>query len=261
MLKRIFALGFGTAVLAFSASFANAGTLDNIKARHKLIVAVLQDYPPWGSVGPDMKPIGIDIDVAKYMAKRLGVDVEVVPVTGANRIPFMQTGKVDIIIAELGKTDERAKVITYANPYMAEILGVFGEEGTEVTKPEDLVKYKIGAPRGGTEDLAVTKIAPPGTDIQRFEDTASTLGAYAAGQVDLIASGASTVKVFNQTSPRKAEMKLKTELELAYIGVPLGDEEMKNVVDETITAAAQDGTLKELAAKYLGDASAADVAK
>lgn len=262
MLRRAFlALGIGTAVLAASWNFASAGTLENIKARNKLIVAVLQDYPPYGSMGPDMQPTGLDIDIAKYMAKRLGVELELVPTSGANRIPFMQTGKADIIIACLGKTPEREKVVTYSNPYIGEYNSVFGEEATAVSKAGDLLGHKIGASRGGTEDLEVSKIAPKGTDIQRFEDTASALGAYAAGQVDLVATGTATAYAFNKTSPRKLAVKIKMAAEPAYIGVPKGDDEMKDAANQTIAAMVKDGTLVELAKKYIGDASAADIAK
>ncbi|MEJ6783987.1 transporter substrate-binding domain-containing protein [Aminobacter sp. Piv2-1] len=262
MTKRGFlALTIGTAALALSANFAAAGTLENIKARNKLIVAVLQDYPPYGSMGPDMQPVGIDIDVAKYMAKRLGVVLELVPTSGANRIPFMQTGKADIIIACLGKTAEREKVVTYSNPYIGEYNSVFGEEGNTVTKPEDLLGYKIAASRGGTEDLEVTNIAPSGTNIQRFEDTASALSAYTSGQVDMVATGTATANAFNKSSPRKLFVKIKMAAEPAYIGVPKGDEEMKDVANETIAAMVKDGTLAELAKTHIGDVSAADVAK
>ncbi|WP_157385321.1 transporter substrate-binding domain-containing protein [Rhizobium freirei] len=261
MLRRVFlTLGLGTAALALTGSLALAGTLENIKARQKLVVAVLQDYPPYGSMGPDMKPTGIDIDVATQIAKHLRVGLELVPVTGANRIPFMQTGKVDIIIACLGKTAEREKIVTYSNPYIGEYNSVFGEESAAISRPTDLVGHSIGASRGGTEDLEVSKIAPAGADIQRFEDTASTLSAYATGQVDLVATGTATAHAFNEKSPRKLFVKIKMATEPAYVGVPKGDDEMKNVINQTIAALAKDGTLAEIAKKYLGDASAVDIA-
>lgn len=262
MLRRVFlTLGLGTAALALTGGLASAGTLENIKAKHKLVVAVLQDYPPYGSMGPDMQPTGIDVDVAKHVAKSLGVSLELVPVTGANRIPFMQTGKVDVIIACLGKTAEREKVVTYSNPYIGEYNSVFGEEGAAISKPADLNGHTIGVSRGGTEDLEVSEIAPKGADIQRFEDTASTLSAYATGQVDLVAMGTATAHAFNEKSPRKLFLKIRMAAEPAYIGVPKGDDGMKDLINQTIAAMAKDGTLAEIAKRYLGDASAIDIVK
>jgi polar amino acid transport system substrate-binding protein len=88
--------------------------LDDIKKAGVLKVAVPQDFPPFGTVGPDLKPLGYDIDVAEMLAKDLGVKVELVPVTSANRIPYLTTKKVDLVISSLGKNPDREKVIDFS---------------------------------------------------------------------------------------------------------------------------------------------------
>src|ERR1700733_3346830 len=110
------------ASLLFSAVFACAGVahadeLDSILAAKTLRVAVPQDFPPFGSSGPDMRPVGYDIDTAKLIAQQLGVVLELVPVTSANRIAYLTTHKVDLVISSLGKNAERAKVIDFSAPY------------------------------------------------------------------------------------------------------------------------------------------------
>src|SRR3954468_21736710 len=90
------ALIFGATTLALSAA-SSADTLDNILKTKTLRVAVPQDFPPFGSVGSDLKPVGYDIDVAKLIGQELGVIVEIVPVTSANRIPYLTTKKVDLV--------------------------------------------------------------------------------------------------------------------------------------------------------------------
>ena len=252
-------LALGTVALAFGGVAAAAGTLENIKAKHELTVAVLQDYPPYGSIGPDMQPVGIDIDIARYMANKLGVGLNLVPTNGANRIPFMQTGKADIIIACLGKTAEREKVISFSNPYIADANSVFGPEDITVSSPADLSGRKIGVSRGGTEDLELTKIAPADASVQRYEDTASTLAAFASGQVDMVATGTSTANAFNKNSPRKAVFKLKLSAELAYIGVTKGDEAMLKAVNDTLAEMKGNGKMAEVAGKWIGDPTAANV--
>ena len=91
-----------------------------------------QDFPPFGSVGTDMTPRGYDIDMAKLIAKKMGVKVELVPVTSANRIPYLQTNKVDLVISSLGKNAEREKVIDFSDRLRAVLqrrVRAGGEQG------------------------------------------------------------------------------------------------------------------------------------
>src|SRR3989442_1366450 len=106
--KRLFSLGIAAAaVLAVSGVHAQAALDDILKAR-EIKIAIPTDFPPYGSVGTDLKPQGLDIDVAQYIANKLGVKVELVPVTTANRVPYLQTKKADLVISTLGKNPERA---------------------------------------------------------------------------------------------------------------------------------------------------------
>ena len=105
--RRVF---FAIATLAATFGFGSASYADalaDITARGTLRVAVPQDFPPFGSVGTDMAPMGYDIDVANLIAEKLGVKTELVPVTSANRVPYLQTNKVDLVISSLGKNAER----------------------------------------------------------------------------------------------------------------------------------------------------------
>src|ERR1700712_4916533 len=105
---------------------ALADTLADIMKAGVLKVAVPQDFPPFGSVGSDLKPVGYDVDTAELIAKKMGVKLELVPVTSANRIPYLQTKKVDLVISSLGKNPDREKVIDFSDAYAPFFNGVFG---------------------------------------------------------------------------------------------------------------------------------------
>ena len=104
--RRTIVRRFAAALLAFAAvagaNQARADALGDIMAAGVLKVAVPQDFPPFGSVGADMTPVGYDIDVANLIAEKLGVSLELVPVTSANRIPYLQTKKVDLAGLQVG---------------------------------------------------------------------------------------------------------------------------------------------------------------
>jgi polar amino acid transport system substrate-binding protein len=94
-------------------------------ARSSINIAVPTDFPPYGFVGTDLKPQGLDVDMANYIGAKLGVKVELVPVTSANRIPYLQTKKADLVISTLGKNAEREKVIDFTAAYSPFFQAVF----------------------------------------------------------------------------------------------------------------------------------------
>ena len=99
--------------LAFSGSAWAQTTLDEVMARKSINIAIPTDFPPYGFVSTDLKPQGLDVDMANYIGAKLGVKVDLVVVTSANRIPYLQTKKADLVISTLGKNAEREKVIEY----------------------------------------------------------------------------------------------------------------------------------------------------
>src|SRR5437763_2975505 len=108
-------LAVGIATTAWAQS-----TLDTVKKRGKLVAGVKTDFPPFGNVDSSGKNVGFDVDVAHRFAKALFNDeqqVELVAVTSGNRIPFLQSGKIDIIIATVKMTDERRQVVEFSSPY------------------------------------------------------------------------------------------------------------------------------------------------
>src|SRR6201996_1053274 len=90
-------------VLALSAAVAAPlahaqAALDTIVAKKSITIAIPTDYPPYGFVGTDMAPQGLDVDMARLIAAKLGGAVNLVPVTSVNRIPYLQTHKADLVI-------------------------------------------------------------------------------------------------------------------------------------------------------------------
>ena len=97
----------GLLVLASAARAEDGGRLERILERGRLIVGVKTDYPPWGMVAPDGRIVGLEADLARDVADRLGVRLELVAVTGANRLQRLEQGQVDLVIATMGDTVER----------------------------------------------------------------------------------------------------------------------------------------------------------
>jgi polar amino acid transport system substrate-binding protein len=250
---RTLALALALAMVLLAApALAADGALTHIKASGVLKVAVPQDFPPFGSVGPDMQPIGYDIDMARLIASKLGVKTELVPVTSTNRIPYLTTGKVDLVISSLGKNPKRAAVIDFSEAYAPFFNGVFGTADEKIAGPADLADKTVAVTRGSIEDLELTKIVPESTTIKRFEDNSSTISAYQSGQVDLVATGNVVAASINDKNPAKPLLtKFMIKNSPCYVGLNKEEPALMAEVNAIIEGAKKDGSLGAIAEKWL----------
>jgi polar amino acid transport system substrate-binding protein len=248
LLLALFALPLLIAPLA-----GHAEALDDIMKSGTLKVAVPQDFPPFGSVTSDLKPVGYDIDVANLIGKKLGVKVELVAVTSANRIPYLQTKKVDLVISSLGKNPDREKVIDFSEAYAPFFNGVFGTADVKVTKVEDLAGMTVGVTRGAVEDLELTKIAPPTATIKRYEDNNGTISAFLSGQVQVIATGnVVAAAIIAKNPPKKPETKFLIKNSPCSIGMNKDEPKLMQKVNAIIAESRKDGSLNAISMKWLG---------
>ncbi|HMZ02848.1 MAG TPA: transporter substrate-binding domain-containing protein [Burkholderiaceae bacterium] len=227
--------------------------LDEVMAAKTLRVAIPTDFPPYGFVGTDLKPQGLDIDMAQYIATKLGVKVELIPVTSANRIPYLQTRKADLVISTLGKNAEREKVIDFTAAYSPFFQAVFAAKSLPIKTFADLAGKTVGVTRGAIEDMELTKLAPSGAEIRRFEDNNATVSAFVSGQVQVIATGASVAGAMMARNPQLGtEYKLVIKESPNFIGVAKGEDKLRAKVNEIVLAAKASGDLDKLAVKWLG---------
>ncbi|ENN89725.1 antigenic protein [Rhizobium freirei PRF 81] len=231
---------------------AIADALSDIAGRGTIRIAVPQDFPPFGSVSTDMQPQGYDIDVAKLIGEKLGVKVELVPVTSANRVPYLQTNKVDIVISSLGKNPDRERVIDFSTAYAPFFNGVFAPASVAVTKPGDLSGKTIGVTRGAVEDLELTKIAPADATIKRYEDNNGTISAFLSGQVDVVATGnVVAAAILEKNPPKRPELKFLIKNSPCYIGLNKEQPAFLEKLNAILAAAKTDGSLNAIAEKWL----------
>ena len=248
-------------LLPLSASLpAQADALDDIIKAKVLKVAVPQDFPPFGSVGTDMQPRGYDIDAAALIAKELGVKLELVPVSSANRLPYLQTKKVDLVISSLGKNPDREKQIDFTVAYAPFYSGVFGAASVKVSAVGDLSKKSVGVTRGALEDLELSKIVPADADVRRFEDNNTTIAAFLSGQVQLIATGnVVAAAILEKNPPIRPEPKFVIKDSPCYIGLNKDEPALLAKVNGIIAKARKDGSLDAISKKWLGAPIPADL--
>ena len=194
-------------------------TIDDIIKKGTIVVGVSTTTPIFGLIGQQGEPEGYDPDVARLLAKYLGVKVDFVSVTGANRIPLLLSGRVDVLICLFGITPERAQQVWYSIPYAYEAATLVAPAALKVKTLDDLKGKRVGVPRGAMQDLLLTPIAQPkGFQLQRFDDEATELQALIAGQIDLGGTGLLVNQRLNRNNPGK-DYQVKIVLRPLHFGI------------------------------------------
>lgn len=252
--QRILILIIAALGLVGRPSSALADEFEDILQAGVIKIAVPQDFPPFGSMGKDGKLEGYDIDVARLLAKDLGVKLELVAVSSVNRIPYLQTGKVDLVISSLGVTPDRAKAIAFSNAYAPFYSGVFGDPRAQVRSVADLAGKTVGVTRGTIEDSDLARIAPKDATVRRFDDNNATIGALLSGQVELIATASVVAAALAQKNPGKVEKKFVIRDSPAHIGVRRGEHDLVAWLNVFIYYHRKPGgELDALARKWFGE--------
>jgi polar amino acid transport system substrate-binding protein len=249
-LKSLFMPLIGLAI-ALGATAASAASLDDIIARKKVLIGVDLSVPPFGITNAEMQPDGLDVDVAKLLAKDLGVQLELVPVTGQSRIPSLQTGKVDFVVASFGIYTERALSVAFSNPYGGHKSVIIAPKGTEIKSLADLKGKKVGVPRGTAHEKVLSAANIPGMELVRFDDDSTTLNALVAGQVDAIGTVNYIGAQLQQRYPDKFKEKT-TYLQSFYgVGLRRGDPDLLHWLNTVLFVHKQSGELGQIYEKWM----------
>ncbi|MDQ0326983.1 MULTISPECIES: transporter substrate-binding domain-containing protein [Hyphomicrobiales] len=246
---KAFAIAVGIAIA--STIPAKADKLQDILSAGEIRVGVLLDVAPWGFKDENGDPAGLDVDVANLLADDLGVDLKLVQVTGPNRIPSLLADKVDVLVAALGATPERAQQVAFSQPYAAVQLGVYGPADMEKAEtPDQLAGQSIAVAKGTTLDLWLSDNAPD-ANLIRFEDVPSVLSAYMAGQASSFAENSAIVAEAAKNNP-DVEMDLKFLIRQspAHIGIRHGEPDLLRWLDTFLFSNRMNGKLPELQEKW-----------
>src|SRR6201991_1048215 len=254
MLKRI-AASMAPAITALVAamSLAHADALDDIKKAGKIRIAIDLGVPPYGMTDDKMQPAGLDVEVARLIAKDWGLEFEHVPTTGASRIPALQTGKADLVISSLSYTAERAKVIDFSLGYAVLRTVIAAPKSVTVKKLADLDGKTVGTVRGTTHDTQLTKEGPKGMKLVRYEDDATEAQAFLSGQVDIFSTAEMVVSQLDKKNPaRQVEIKFILDNFKLCVGVKKGEQRLLDEVNKWVLANIKNGKLNALNKKYFG---------
>jgi polar amino acid transport system substrate-binding protein len=243
--------GLALTVCLLTAGPALADGLDDVVKAGTIKIGIFEDFPPFASLGSDMKIDGYDVEMADLIAKAIGVKAELVGITGQNRIPFLVEHKVDALLS-IGYSDERAQVVDFTAPYAPYYIAVMGPRDVEVKGPADLKGKTIAVNRGTLEDTEVTKVAPEGADIQRYSDYNGVISAFLSGQATLMVVGNDVGATILAKQPAIEPVeKFQLLTSPSNMAVKKGETRLQQKLNDVIAGSRKDGSLNALAVKWL----------
>lgn len=244
----IAAIGLGA--LTGAAAAQDPLTLEEIQAAGVLKVGSLVDFPPFGFMDENNQPAGLDIDVAQAFADKMGVELEIVPVTGPNRIPYLQTGRIDLVAGALSITPARAEQVLFSEPYSALQTVLYARKDLDISSYDDLGDLRIGVARASPQDGVVTETAPDSTDIRRFDEISAVYQSVLAEQVDGAAIGTLIVLELNQQTDN-FETKFSMYQSIQGAAMRMGSEDLAAVINGYIAEMIENGELNEITQRWL----------
>lgn len=235
----------------------NQSSIDKIKAEGKVRIGVFSDKPPFGFVDEKGKNQGYDVYLAKRIAKDLLGDenkVEYVLVEAANRVEYLESNKVDIILANFTVNPERKEKVDFANPYMKVALGIVSSDGSPIKSVEELKGKKLLVNKGTTAESYFTKNHPD-IELIKYEQNTETFAALKDGRGDALAHDNTLLFAWAKENPGYTTYitSLGDEDTIAP-AVKKGDTELLEWLNKEIDTLTSEGFFKEAFEKTLAPA-------
>ncbi len=232
-------------------------TLNKIIKRGKLIVGMEVEYWPFEYSDTKGNPIGFDVEIAQLIAKELGVKLEIKDIEWTGLIPSLQSGKIDMIISGMTRTLERAKAVTFTDPYFETGLCVLlsTKRARDVTSIEQLNQTgRIIAVRTGTTGDFIASKKFPKAEIRRYKDETACVREVVSGRVDAFIYDQISIAKHHKQNPEltKAILKPFTREPFA-IAIRKGDFDFLNWLNLFLETIKSDGRYNELYKKYFHD--------
>lgn len=254
-MKKLVTLCMIMVLATLTAKTALAGdTLADAKRKGVLVVGCKDSLPPFGYIDESTRRIvGYDIDFVNAIAKKMGVKVELKPVTSASRMPQLQEGHIDIIAATMTKNAERAKVIDFSHAYFLTGQKFITKKGS-VRSLKDLEGKRIGTAKGSTSEQNVKQALPSAT-VLSFDDYPQALMALEQGKVQAVTTDESILIGILAKAPNKSRFEI-TSLQISEepygLGMRKGDTNLVNFVNKTLLEMEKSGEAARIFNKWFG---------
>ncbi|MEE8448243.1 MAG: ABC transporter substrate-binding protein [Thermodesulfobacteriota bacterium] len=241
-------------LMLLGVSALGASRLDMVKKRQALIAGVKFDAPPFGFVDRRGRNVGFEIDLARYLAKRLGVKLKLVQVTSKTRILLLINGHVDLLIATMTHKRERDRVIDFSITYFLDGQKLLVKKNSRIKTTRDLAGRVVATVQGSTSERNIAK-AQPKVRILTFQEYPMAFLALRQGKADAVTTD-STILLGLKKGDRNYEIVGDFFSSEPYgIGVPENDSKWRDYINFALMDWWDSGQYQRTYAKWFGPAS------
>lgn len=245
-------LGPMLAVLGFAAD------LPEIKARGHLIAATSGNLPPVTYLNEKNELVGYDIEVAHFIAKHLGVKLDLVRLDWKGILPGLQTGRFDAVFSNVNVTPERKEIFDYSIPYSRSAVVVVARASiSDITGPADLKGRLVGAISGGMDGeipaRQIEKQYGAFKGLKGYSGYAEMFADMGIGRIEAVVAPDTAAANFIKDKPGVAKIVGKP-YQVRFVGVPMHkpSPRLKEKVDEAIRLMRTEGLLDKWGKQYFG---------
>jgi len=239
-------------ILGLASHAAHADQLDDIRKAGKIRIATTSSTPLFGYSDDKLQPAGSDVDAARLLAQDLGVQLDLIQVANAARVPTLQSNRADIVVGSLSITPERLKVIDFSTPYAVISLIIGAPKSMAIKDYADLNGKRIGVTRATPNDTLTTQNAK-GAEIMRYEDDATLITSMVTGQVEVFSSTPSNLQEMQKKAPGK-NLEMKFEQKAFDLGIAINKNQprLKEWIDNWVKTNQKNGKLNAIYKKHHG---------
>lgn len=243
------------AALFLALPAAHAGKLDEIKARGTLVAGVKDSQPPFGYVDEASKQlVGFEPDLCAALAAKLGVKLELKPVTSSTRIPMLEQGAIDLIVATMTHKIEREEKIDFSITYFPATQKLLVKKDSGIKSVADLAGKKVGSAKGSTSEQNVKK-AQPACEVVSFETYPEAFLAMKQGKVVAVTTDAPILLGIRNSDDNPAAWEIVGEdiaAEPYGIGLVENDSDFRDFVNIALMEMWRSGEYQKLYDKWFG---------
>lgn len=244
-----------TDTAASTAETSGENELDKIKAAGKLVIGVEGTYPPFTYHDDNGELTGLDVELGKALAEKLGVEVEFQEAAWDSLLIGIDTGRFDTVINSVSITDERAEKYDFSDPYYYEARRVVVRaDDDSINGPEDLNGKKIAT---NTTNAFIPWYEENGAEVVGIDTSAEAIDLVLSGRADFLGTSVPVLNAYLDEHPDAAD-KLKVAFvipnseDVIAIPVSKGEPEFLDAINAALAELREEGTLKEISEKYLG---------
>jgi glutamate transport system substrate-binding protein len=232
--------------------FPAGSTMAELQEAGEITIGVKFDVPPFGLNNPQTGEVeGFDVDLGNYIADRLGVEAVFREATSDNRIPLLVDGTIDLILSTMTITEERDLEIDFSEPYYVANGDVLVPEGSDIQSLEDLNGNTVCTALGSTYQETIKQEAPD-AQLRLVDLYSECFDQVQTGQVDAVSTDNVILTGMTIQDDSLQLLDLDYTTEPYGAGIPEGDTEFKQFVDESIAEFIDSGQWQETYDEWVG---------